>query len=288
MTLFNTFRTTLVSSILATLPISAMAQDAVYEYAPIQFTDKIDLARGSISPISDGGVYLTDIDACQLVVAEWGWEKTICGAVDKIIIVPTPAIDTLLIEMPNSDGYITYDDWNHKDRHQEVDAIWQSLEDSVAAQGDTLGIEIKMDGWLVEPTLNTDKNYLYYATRMTWDGKPQINIKAATFDRKGYVNFLIIPTDPSVAASDIVALINQNLAAYESNTGVAYADYIEGDKVASYGVLGVLAGLIGVKYSKVLAAGLGAILLGFAKKLWFLIFAPLVLLWNRIVGKKGE
>ncbi|MEX6632680.1 DUF2167 domain-containing protein [Hyphococcus lacteus] len=288
MTLFNTFRTALVCSVLASLLTSASAQDAAYEYAPNQFTDKIDLARGSISPIGDGGFYLTDNDACQLVVAEWGWEKSLCGAVDKIIIVPSPAIDTLLIEMPNSDGYITYDDWNHKDRRKEVDAIWQSLEDSVAAQGDTLGIKIQMDGWLVEPTLNTDKNYLYYATRMTWDGNPQVNIKAATFDRKGYVNFLIIPTDPDVAASDIVALIDQNLTAYESNMGIAYADFIEGDKVASYGVLGVLAGLVGVKYSKVLAAGLGAILLGFAKKLWFLIFAPLVILWNRVFGKKGE
>ena len=262
------------------------AQESEYEYQPIPFEKPLELSRGSLSAITDDGLYLTDKDACHLVTALWGWDRSSCGAVDKIIINATSTIDTLVVEVPNSDGFVTFDDWEKSDRESEVESIWNSLKTQTEEQAKTLGAEIILDDWLVHPTLDQEKRYLYYATTMTWDGEPIVNIKASIFDRSGYVTFLIIPVDSNMAADQVRIEIDQVLSAYTPNESQSYADFTEGDKVATAGVLGVLAALVGVKYGKVLAAGLIAVVIAFAKKLWFLILLPFIALFRKMFSKK--
>ncbi len=264
----------------------AAAQDEPYEYAPVDFTDPLTLSRGEIAPIIEGGYYLSREDSCHLATTGWGWNRRQCLAIDAMLVAPAGALDSVIIEKPNTDGYVKFDDWNADDRDAQVQAIWDALDKSIAQQGENLGVDIKLEQWLVEPTLDQENNYLYYATRMNWDGAPQINIKATVFDRRGYVAFVLTPLDGNFAPDRVKSAIEEVLSAYTPNAAETYADFAEGDKVASVGVLGVLAGIVGVKYGKALAVGLGALLIGLAKKLWFLLLVPLVALKNVIFKKK--
>lgn len=271
-------------------PVRAVAQEEApsYAYEPVPFTEPVDLARGRISPMGSEGYYLTGKDACHLVTTEWAWERASCSEVDKIMLVPSDEIDTLVISTPNSEGYVSFEDWERKDRDKEIAAIWKTLVEGTKAQGQQLGVEIKMVDWLVYPTLKEENHYLYYATRLTWDGAPQINIKASKFDRRGYVSMMLLPLDANATAADIEEMIETVLASYEPTATNAYADFSQGDKVAAAGVLGVLATLVGVKYGKAAAIGLGALFLAFAKKLWILILVPLIALKNRLFKKKED
>ncbi len=267
-------------------PAHAQNQSDVYEYNPIAFDAPVTLARGRLAPMNEAGFHLSAEDTCHLVTTDWGWERSSCAAIDKMFVAPTASLDTLLVERPNSEGFVRFDDWDNSNRDQEIESIWNALEESIQAQSEKLGVEIKADSWLVYPTLDEEKNYLYYATKLIWDGQPQINIKATVFDRRGYVVFVMVPLDASMPATQVKQNIDGVLSAYSTKTSEAYADFSEGDKVASAGVLGVLAGLVGVKYGKAVAVGLGAILLGFAKKLWILLLLPLIALKNKLFGKK--
>ncbi|GJL90699.1 DUF2167 domain-containing protein [Hyphococcus sp.] len=266
-------------------PASAQDEDA-YVYDPIPFEEPMELLRGTLSPVTQSGLYLSVNDACHLVTTGWGWDRSSCSGLDKIFITPTNTLDTLIVEKPNSEGFVRYEDWESADRDQKIEEIWKSLEQSVKAQGEAIGAEIILDSWLVYPTLDKENNYLFYATKLIWNGEPQINIKATVFDRRGYVAFAMVPLDTALPSEEVKANIEEVLGAYMPKTSETYADFSEGDKIAAAGVLGVLAGLVGVKFGKALAVGLGALVLGLAKKLWILLFLPLIALKNKIFGKK--
>ena len=263
-----------------------LAEQEDYQFEPIAFSESTALKRGAYSPSYDGGSYLSDKDACHLAVSTWGWENASCAVVDKIFLMPTPAMDTVIIEKPNSDGYVTFDDWANKDRDKQIGEIWSQLESGLKSQSEKLGVPITADKWFVYPTLNADKQYLYYATKINWNGEPTINVKASKFDRQGYVVFDMVPLDSEMTAEALETNVEEALAMYKPNATMAYSEFSEGDKIAAAGAVGVLATLVGVKFGKAAAVGAFALILAFAKKLWILIFIPLIALKNKIFKKK--
>ena len=116
------------------------------------------------------------------------------------------------------------------------------------------------------------------------------SFEASFLDRYGYVKFQIIPIVGSVdvdsSDAEFRKLVEEGLSMYKPNIGTSYASYKVGDKVSEYGVLGVLAALAGVKWGKAAATGIFAILLIFAKKLWWVIFIPIIYIFRGIFRKK--
>ncbi|MEZ5914504.1 MAG: DUF2167 domain-containing protein [Parvularculaceae bacterium] len=141
-----------------------------YQYSPVAFTQALELTRGVVAPAREGGLYFNHDDACHLAVANWGWEKASCDSVDKMLFSITGAMDTVIIEQPNSDGYITFDDWRKKDLNKQIDTIWNELQSGLKSQSENLGVTITAEDWFIYPTLNAEKQYLYYATKLNWDG----------------------------------------------------------------------------------------------------------------------
>lgn len=257
------------------IPTLARAQE--YEYAPIDFIAPVNVTRGTLSPIHEGAIYLSDKDACHLLTVEMGWEKEECAAVDKYIVEAIPTVDSVIFEIPNSEGHVKFDDWDSEDRDDEINEIWTLLEESLEAQSKNLGIPLKAESWHVYPTLDKEKSVMYYATLIDWNGEPIINIKVTKFDRKGYVSFIVVPND-NISAEQTREMVLELLPLYTAEQGQRYAEFVTGDKVAAAGVVGVLATLVGVKYGKGAAAGLVAFLLLIAKKAWFLLLLPFVYL----------
>jgi len=253
-------------------------------YNPVNFTEPLSLYRGKISPVSPDSLYFNDEDRCNILKNEWGWES--CDGVEAMIIGLAPGIDTVMVETPNSEGFVELSDWEGADRQDEVDAIWNDFVEGSRAQGKALGQRIEPVRWYVQPTLNKDKSYLYYAILIDWEGEMVINAKASLFDRQGYVPLRIIPDSSDLSEAELQRLVEISLDAYQPEAKQAYFDFQDGDKVAAVGAVGVLAALVGVKYGKAAATGLFAIALLFLKKAWFLLLIPLVFLKKLFFGKK--
>jgi len=77
-------------------------------------------------------------------------------------------------------------------------------------------------------------------------------------------------------------IVDEVTSSYSPSYKQSYFDFKSGDKVAAVGALGVLAGVLGVKYGKAVATGLFALAAVFLKKFWFLIFIVPVVLWAGI------
>lgn len=256
------------------------------DIAPLPFTQALNLSRGSVSPGSAEGVYLTLTDACKIAMGDWGWDS--CDGLDAMIVQHLPGVDTTLIDKPNSDGFVTYEDWEGGDRDAAIAQIETELASSLKAQGEKTGQDIAFKGWRVYPTLDVANNRMVYATDSTWNGDPVINIKATVFDRRGYVVFSIVPVSDAMTELEIRNMVDATLAAYLPAPDETYTSFVSGDKVAAAGAIGVLATLVGVKYGKAAVGGIIAAALLFLKKGAFLVLLPIAWVVRKLRGKKSD
>lgn len=264
-------------------PAILQAQDV----NPYSFTEPLSVSRGRLMPSSQDAMKIPRDEMCDLVKSEWGWES--CDSVDAMVISFTPAIDSLLINKPNTSGYVKLQDWETDEREEVIAAIESDLRKSMKSQGARTGQKITFDGWRVYPTLNSNKKYMYYATNVSWDGELYVNVKAVVFDRRGYVDFSIVPTNSNISQSMMVSTINTVLDKYQPKPQEDYSSFVSGDKIAAVGAVGVLATLAGVKYGKA-ATGLLVGLLLVLKKGAFLLLLPLfwILGWLKRLFSKPK
>ncbi|WP_370212464.1 DUF2167 domain-containing protein [Roseovarius sp.] len=247
---------------------------------PYAFTEPLTVSRGKLMPSSPEAIKIPHNEMCELVKTEWGWES--CDTVDAMVVLFTPQIDNLMIDKPDTSGYVKLDDWDSAEREDVISSIEDHLRASLKAQGERSGQKITFDGWRVYPTLNADKKYMYYATDIGWNGESSINVKAVAFDRRGFVAFSIVPVDSDMNEPQMVATINAVLDKYQPKAQEEYSAFSSGDKVAAVGAVGVLASLLGVKYGKGAATGLLFVLTLLLKKAWFILLFPLYWVWGWI------
>lgn len=248
------------------------------------FTAPKALSRGSISPSFQSAEIWGHDYWCDYVKQSWGWSD--CDGVDAFIVGYNNNIDTLLIETPNSEGYVTFDDWSNANVTDAVEQIEREIRASTQLQSTKLGIPVTFEGWGVYPTLDQENKLLYYSYDVKFGPDTSTNVKVSLFDRRGYVTFVIVPFSENSSPTQIRNYIRQVTDNYLPAPSQNYGSFQSGDVVAAAGAVGVLATMIGVKYSKPLAAGAMAILLLIAKKAWFLILLPIV--WIRKLFKRNS
>ena len=278
----------LVFSFMAFSTEPALAQENANPYNPINVTQALSTERGNLSPGSPDARYLNKEETCKLVVEMNGWAKESCKEIEYVVFAYQPGIDNIIIEKPNSGGFVKFDDWDSEEAGSEIENIWNELTEGIKQQSEQLGEPITAEKWVVYPTLNKGKSFMYYAFLLNWNGEKVVNIKATLFDRLGYIPFRIVPDSEKLSENELREMVETTLASYIPSKEQAYFNFESGDKIAAAGAIGVLATLVGVKYGKAIGAGFIAIALAFAKKLWFLLFIPLIFLKNRIFGKKAE
>ncbi|MFG6082258.1 DUF2167 domain-containing protein [Paracoccus litorisediminis] len=250
------------------------------------FTGPLMLSRGSFQATSPEGLVLEPSYYCDILVKEWGWSS--CDHIDGFAVATSPGVDSLIIEKPNSDGYVTFDDWDKSDRDSEIKSIEESLHKSLVAQGQKTGQTITFIAWRMYPELIRDKHALVYATDIAWNGDVTTNIKVVLFDRGGYVPMAIVPMESNLSSLEIRGLVESVIDSYHANATTDYTSYVTGDKVAAVGVVGVLAGVLGIKYGKAAAVGIAALAAAFAKKFFFLLFLPFLAIGKLFKRKKNS
>ena len=236
------------------------------------FTEPLSLSRGKISPASRDAKVIKKEVYCDVVTKDWGWAN--CEGLDAFIVLFTSDVDTLIVRRPNSEGYVSFDDWKSGNLTDEIKAIERSLKESLLEQGKRLNENVEFSGWRVFPTLDERLKVMYYAVDIKWGNEVTTNIKASLFDRTGYVTFLVTPQSATLPREKLEKVIRETISYYSPNPAQSYTEFRTGDKVAAVGAIGVLASLLGVKYGQTaIATAIGVATL-FLKKMWFLLLLP--------------
>jgi uncharacterized membrane-anchored protein len=155
------------------------------------------------------------------------------------------------------EGYVSDADWAEVD----ADQLLQEYREGTEAANDERidnGLEpMHVVGWLEAPRYNQATHTVTYAIELKDKDGSWANAYALRLGRAGYTEFTWVGSVGLLqSAGGRPELLGDALAAHSFEDGHRYADYQDGDKVASYGIAGLVAAAIGAKFGKGLFAGL--------------------------------
>lgn len=189
------------------------------------------------------------------------------------------------------EGYIDDSDWADVDGDELLtqyrDATEASNEERVANGFKPMHVV----GWLEPPHYDKVSRTVTYALELKDEDASWVNAVALRLGRAGYTELTWVGSIGAFqSAGSRPALLDEALAAHSFEEGHRYADFKEGDKVAAYGIAGLVATALGVKFGKGLIAALIAFLVA-GKKVIIpvaLVFgAGLIAAARRFFGRRG-
>lgn len=182
------------------------------------------------------------------------------------------------------EGYVSDSDWSDVDGDELLkqyrDATEASNEERVANGFKPMHVT----GWLEPPHYDAATKTVTYALELADDGSSWANAVALRLGRAGYTELTWVgPIEQFKNASGRPELLDQALTSHAFEEGYRYADFKEGDKVAAYGIAGLVATALGVKFSKgIIAAVIAFVIAG--KK----VIIPLVVVAGVAIMKFGR
>ena len=182
------------------------------------------------------------------------------------------------------EGYVSDDDWADVD----ADALLKQYRENTEAANDERaanGFEpMHVVGWLEPPHYDKSTHTVTYAMELKDKDSNWANAFALRLGRTGYTEFTWVGSvDLFQGAGGRPALLNDALAIHSFEEGYRYADFQEGDKVAAYGIAGLVAAAVGAKFGKGLIAALIAFLIAGKK-----VVIPAVLVGGAALFKFGR
>ncbi|MEJ8547296.1 DUF2167 domain-containing protein [Brevibacillus borstelensis] len=182
-------------------------------------------------------------------------------------------------------GHIKDEEKNNID----ADAILDSYKEGTEAANKERKPEEQLHviGWDVKPFYDEKTHTLEWSMLgEDYQKNPLINYNVQVLTRQGFVSFLLI-SDPSNLQRDKKKLHDEIIPTFKLKEGNRYEDFNEStDKVAEYGLTGLVLGGLGVAIAK--KVGILAGLLLFLKKGWVLIVVAVGALWRFLTGKKKK
>jgi uncharacterized membrane-anchored protein len=173
----------------------------------------------------------------------------------------------------SDDGYVK------DDEKIDADAILSSLKSSTERANEERrrrGWEtMRIIGWAVPPAYNTTTKRLEWATLFESQSERGVNFFTKILGRRGVTSVVLVSSPEDQAAS--VAALNQVLTGYDFDAGERYAEYKPGDKVAEYGLTGlILGGAVAAAAKTGLLKGFWKLIVGFAVAAWKVLAAGVV------------
>jgi uncharacterized membrane-anchored protein len=246
-----------------------------------EFVDGIDFQQGDVK-LGVGGVvlkvtpkfyFLGPIDAKKVLTEAWGNPPVTADGVLGMLLPAdkTPIDDTWgAVIRFDSDGYVSDSDAEAINYAEMLTTMQEATAEASAERVKAGFGSLKLVGWASQPYYDKAEKKLHWAKELEFGGEPKhtLNYDVRALGRQGVLKMNFVAGMDDLAT--IKSIIPAVMAMPEFETGFRYQDYVPGtDKVAAYGVGGLIAG-------KVLAkAGFLALALAFLKKGWILIFLVL-------------
>jgi len=264
-------KTLIKKSILASLVFSsfAIAQEPAVEEtmsfddwkatfsSALPAGDSGKLSTQATITVQEDQIFLGGSDTSKLMQAYGNLPAVYAGAIQHI------NEDYTIIFDFESTGYVKDDD-KDLDADDILEAFQESEEESNKAR-QAQGLDVlNTVGWAFKPKYNESTNNLEWALIFEdGAGNQTVNHKIKILGRHGVMNATLL-CDPSQLEA-LRPMLDNTLAGFAYSDGNKYAQYEEGDKIAEYGLAGL-----------VLGGGLLAAKLGFFSKFWKLIVAGVV------------
>ena len=204
---------------------------------------------------------------------------------DTEAILASEADDKSLVYYEwRDEGYVNDSDW------QDVDGadLLKQYKDSTEASNETRAKNgfkpMHVIGWLEPPHYESITRTVTYALELNDNDSHWVNAVALRLGRTGYTEFTWVGSVEGFrTAGSRPALLDEALAIHSFEEGYRYQDFKDGDKVAAYGIAGLVATALGVKFGKGLIAALIAFVIAGKK-----IIIPAVVLGGAALLKFGR
>lgn len=174
---------------------------------------------------------------------------------------------TLYLSYSDS-GYVTADDWKDVNSDELLKSFTQVTEQNNEARVRSGISPLYTDGWIQRPTFDATRKSVRWIVGLHNASGKFVNAVALQLGRRGYERFTLASTgaDPKGDAAILARSVND----YQFNPGFRFSDYVQGDKLAGYGIAALVGTAAGATIAK--TVGFGAILL-LIKKFFFIILA---------------
>ena len=212
---------------------------------------------------------------------------------------PNPT--TVGVLFPTSDDdqwvvYFNYRDIGHvpDDDHKTIDAaaILASLKAGTEASNSERRIrgwnELHVTDWIIPPGYETDTRRLAWGVGLKTDGgSDEANYDVRLLGRTGVMSVTLVCSPDSVR--NLVPKLQTILAGFNYNSGHKYGEWRSGDKMAAYGLTGLITGGAAVAAAKSgLLAKIGIAIAKMGKAIFIGILAICAGIWQMIFGKKSS
>jgi len=166
----------------------------------------------------------------------------------------------------SADGYVKDDDKDKLNADKMLKAIQEGNE-AANVERKKRGIPaLHVIGWEQPPRYNETTHNLEWATRAQSEGGISVNYNTRLLGRRGVTEVTLV-CDPKILAATLPQY-QEVLSSFNYNSGEAYAEYRQGDKIAKYGLAALVLGGAAAGAAKL---GLLTWLVVLLKKGWKLI-----------------
>jgi uncharacterized membrane-anchored protein len=236
--------------------------------------------------------YLDSADASKVLTDLWGNPRQ--QTLGMLFPPEDPKSDSVwgvIVEGFEKEGYVKDEDADKLDAGKMLEEIQDGQKEANEERKRQGYAELEIVGWAMPPRYDKDAKKLTWALdiKRTGSERHSVNYYVRILGRRGYLVLNALGGLDQV--NQIEAATPQVLSMVEFNEGHRYADFDEkkGDKVATYGLAGLILGAVGLKMAAkvgllaLFAKKFGFVLL-FLKKFLVVIVAAFALLFNRLKG----
>lgn len=168
------------------------------------------------------------------------------------------------------EGFVKEDDWSEVDADDFLKQMQENQRSSNEERKANGKRPFDIIGWLEKPSYDPTTHVARYVLELGTTDDHWLNAVAIKLGRDGYHQFTWVG-DLSQYQNGGPQALDMILAQHSYDDGHKYADFKEGDKMAAYGIAGLVAAVAGVKLGKGLLAGAIAFLAVAGKKLAILV-----------------
>ncbi|MGJ8645106.1 MAG: DUF2167 domain-containing protein [Luteolibacter sp.] len=138
-------------------------------------------------------------------------------------------------------GYVKDDEKDKLDADEILDSLKEGQKQA-NAELSRLGMStLTVVGWHTPPFYNTETNNLEWAIKLaTSDGEEILNYKTKILGRKGVMDVVLVCSEEQLAT--VVPEYQMLIAGFTYKESEKYSSFTKGDKIAEYGLVGLIAG----------------------------------------------
>lgn len=182
-----------------------------------------------------------------------------------------PDTEALVFFQKLGSGYVKLDDWEEVDADAMLKAVSENTETDNARRKAAGLAAVHVVGWRERPHLDRATNTVRWSFEAHDEKNGElVNSIALVLARDGFEKLIWAGAKKDAGGNDLLKVAQ---ASFAFPLGGRYGDFQAGDKVAEYGIAGLVASVLGAKVAAKL--GLFAVIAVFAKKIGVFLLVPL-------------